>query len=513
MTLFSKAIGIFGFVVSTQAADPMKGTKAGLTVGIDHEFIPYVSDMIIPDVISAINGIEIANFTSGATTLYDFKVQIDQSATGQDEGFDIAFNPKDQSLDLSITKVTGKISLGIDYDGGSWVGHFIGSGEVDLEKSGASLTTQILLKTEQTDDKKHIVPSLDMQNFNFALPLADFELKAKVIGLPLDSIIKTLTPELQKIIVDSANTQVPELYNPMINTFMKANGAQVPLFADQTLDLSFSAPAKITAEHIQGFMNFQFYNDKEKFPAVLPEMVANYTTKEAIQAGVTAAPFNYLLDWAMEIVELADILDTGVMTYEQVAILDTNDMELFFPGVIDRYGLAQKMTMQAKAFQAPVLHFVEGGIDAQLFFDVELWGINKKTQKEETAIKLRVKQAELSLDLKVLDFNLTGGLHTLAIKEVDTTTTNIGPQDESAFIAFIDDTFNQYLPQINSLFNGGLEIPHTLGELAFKDFSLEARTDYIYFLGMFDFSKPKPTKLPSFKVPKSPVEVQKLIRL
>jgi hypothetical protein len=155
------SLALLGYAVSAD--------KAGASVGIDHEFVEYVTSVLGPEIVTLINGLAIPAYSWGTSTwdsgyVKNAKLALDQ---GDASAFSLEFDADKKALALDVKDVTGKVNADFQYC--QFYLCVTASLELDIIKAGVSIAGDLDLEAIKADNG-NLVPQMTIENFLVALP-------------------------------------------------------------------------------------------------------------------------------------------------------------------------------------------------------------------------------------------------------------------------------------------------------------------------------------------------------
>lgn len=371
--------------------------------------------------------------------------------------------------------------------------------ELDLVKSGLGIKGSLDISGTKDEKTGRTYPSLKLSDFHASLSKKDVAIKVhkSSLGTWVNWFSSYIVDAVVPLLTNTLNDQLPTLWNEVIAGFMGHNEGLIDTgFANLGIDIGYSAAPSLTSEHMQLFLNGQVFNTKtgeaKAFAKDLPEVTVNMTQGSALNLAIsqmTASEITHFLH------------DSGVLDvtlgYADINIADTNDMELFFPGVIDRYGKEKEMKIRLNTWKAPEPILAEetiqvkgkpvkkGKIGLDTFFDITIMG--ELNNEWEEAIHLRVGNANSAFDLDIENFTVNLQLREFIITKVDTLNSKIGDQEEQDTIDLLNSIIPKVIDPINSLLKP-FPFPKKFFGVEFTDLEIIPRDGYLYAALACDFS-------------------------
>jgi hypothetical protein len=472
--MFKTGITVIGMASMASAE------KAGLSFGIDHEFIQYGTEVVGPEIVDAINSIQIADYVFDGGYLKNISLDFD---AGKPEDLAINFKPEDQALALTLAGVTGKIKGEYEVCQLLYICLW-GNFEMDLKKNGFRVNTDLDIG-QMTATNGKMVPKMSLENFKADLSSDDLEIK---LDGSFNALVSSLVAEVAEwillpTVMQEVNANVPTMWNSSFNQMMMASGGVLDLgMYDIAVDLSYATAPAISAEHMQLYLNGTVFNatsgELEPHDNV-PDMKVDLNTTESVQVGIAEQTINAITKFVHE----SNTLDITLQNSDLPSLLNTTVMEQYIDGFVKVYGDNEPLEMRLKSFQAPWVSIKDGSFGAKMYFDISFMC------KGEEAIAIRTSDFQTVLDVDLKNFVLTVQLDTVYIDTMKELRSKIGAHHEQALADFVDTSAWLVIPVINT-YIPSITVPKTIaGDLQLKELNLTAFKGYAYFTAGIEMAK------------------------
>lgn len=204
-------------------------------------------------------------------------------------------------------------------------------------------------------------------------------------------------------------------------------------FYDLAFDLSYASPPSITPEHLELYFDgtvFDASAGEPAFPHTLPVMNVDLDSKEKVQVGISEHMINSAMSFARHVQYLRLEL-----TEDDFYMFNTNDMETFIPGLIDRYGLHQPLTLVIEHYQVPQIDFKEGDLAANFYVNLRFFAMRNGAKEEAVSFKLGDSVADLDLD--ITDFKLNAKINKVQVDSATVIHSNLADKTQKEFTDFL----------------------------------------------------------------------------
>lgn len=352
-----------------------------------------------------------------------------------------------------------------------------GKGAAKLNNATLTLVNSLTsIKNQKEPQKKG--PGIQIESLE--LLSSDFTFEFDHAG-SLEKIIQFVVINLKDALVEVLQKRFNEHYRPIFNKELEDYLSKIDLsfpITNTTLTVSYSMNENphITNTGIEMSFEAEIYSEEYKYPGKtyeIPHIIKSDSTIDLIVS-------QYLIDNYAYIMYKEGNLDFTVKSETTSPFnLTVSYLDSVFPGLKEKYETTELIDLKLKAYDFPIVEFVEEKAVITLKHNMEVYVRKNDTTSElavggdtiiETEIKFSINKGEIK-----------GEIEKLVMIQFKTTLTNIGEIDENQAVKGFNELIEFTLPVLNIVLQNSLssiKIP-SIGNVQLDQTDIKIHKNYI----------------------------------
>lgn len=471
------------FILAILFATQINATDPGLKIGVNQAALDYLTETILPVVLTELQKVEIESVSTEVGTpigTVDFNVT-DLKIASLDAGTISVAIASPHTIKATMSGGLASASMGWSYRQHIWPHTSdAGTGTITAKKVSATITLDI--STNKTDGR----PIISTSKVKFKIGKLKVKLHGGASWL-YNLFIGVLKPFIISSIDKSIRKELKYLLNTFVNEQLAAMPVQIPLGLGMGIAYAFTADPSVTAEGSMVFPSqAEFYplalgpGQSGHEVGTLPDhatskvnmfefVISEYTMKTLAFSAYKAGAFEQRLTKE----DAAGIPGTSVLFTTDVYVV-------YAPRMLTKYGHGKEVSLRFSSFAEPLVSFTESGFQATfpliLYVDVNTTDKSTNQSVWEEAFSVEAicyTNGTLGFDNntffgKIIISNTTIGLHSSNVGAV-----NVKGLSSTIHLALeVGQTF------VNNILADGVPVPSFQG-LTFVDPTLEWFNGYV----------------------------------